>query len=232
MFTVPFRDDLFPPGSSSADRLSSRKLLSEPNGARCLSRGIVQRRVSRHEPSRMLTLPFRDVLFPPGSSSANGLYHWQLLSQRWSVFSRALPCRQLLPFVKNDHADALQPGCFLSSHQHDVNSALYFRKLLPDNRLVVACVVSRRHLLSINRRVRLHSLRRWILFAQPWRHVTQLLPSLPRRELLPRWLPSQHAVPTRYIQRRFQRHPGIRVLAVSCRLVCIVWCISLFAVWE
>ena len=146
--------------------------------------------------------------------------------------ARAMPCRQLLPFVKNDHADALQPGCFLSSHQHDDNSDLHSRKLLPCKRLVVACVVSRRHVLSLIRLVRLHSLRRWILFAQPWRHVTQLLPSLPRRELLPRWLPSQLALPSQHIQRRFQRHPGIRLLAVSCWLVCVVWCISMFAVRE
>ena len=180
----------------------------------------------------MFTLPFRDVLFPPGSSVSDGLYHWQLLPQRWFVDARALPCRQLLPFVKNDLAYALQLRYFLPLHQHVVRTALHFRELLPCKRLVVACVVSCRHLLSLNRRFRLRALRRWILFAQPWRHVAQLLPSLPRRELLPRWLPSQHAMPGRHIQRRLQRHPGIRLLAVSCRLVCVVRCIPLFAVRE
>ena len=179
----------------------------------------------------MFTLPFRDVLFPPGSSVSNGLYHWQLLPQRWFVDARTLPCRQLLPFVKNDLAYALQPRYFLPLHQHVVRTALHFRELLPCKRLVVACVVSCRKFLHI-RRVCVHALRRWILFAQPWRHVAQLLPSLPRWELLPRWLPSQHAMPGRHIQRRFQRHPGIRLLAVSCRLVCVVRCIPLFAVRE
>ena len=176
-------------------------------------------------------MPFRDVLFLPGPSSANGLYHWQLLPQRWFVDARTLPCRQLLPIFKNDLADALQPRYFLPLHQHVVRTALHFRELLPCKRLVVACVVSCRKFLHI-RRVCLHALRRWILFAQPWRHVAQLLPSLPRRELLPRWLPSQHAMPARHIQRRLQRHPGIRLLAVSCQLVCFVWCISLFVVRE
>ena len=75
--------------------LSRRILLQHKRAAcsRCVPCRIVQRRVSPRKPRRMFTLPFRDVLFPPGSSISIGLLHWQLLPQRWFVDSRALPCR-------------------------------------------------------------------------------------------------------------------------------------------